>query len=108
MNEIKNTSNSTLRDNIWITTLIPSAVIPISLALLLNNAFHEVHWVHEPFHSLLESIGAFAALVLALFILTMRRNNELKPSYIWVATTLMGMGLLDGFHAGVAPGNEFV
>jgi len=88
--------------------IFPSAVIPVAGALIFNQFFATFHWVHEPFHSLVEAIGSFAALILALFIITMRNNKQLNPRYIWVATTLMAMGLLDGFHAGVSPGNEFV
>ena len=90
------------------TILLPSAVIPVAGAMLLMHFYDGVSWVNEPFHSLLESIGSFAALILALFIITMRNDKELNPKYIWVATTLMAMGLLDGFHAGISPGNAFV
>ena len=100
--------NRPISASIWLTTIIPSAVIPIAGAILFNQYLNSFRWINEPFHSLLESVGSFAALILAFFILTMRNNDELKPSYIWVATTLMGMGLLDGFHAGISPGNEFV
>ncbi|MBN2866710.1 MAG: EAL domain-containing protein [Thiotrichales bacterium] len=105
---VSNIKKRPVTTNIWLTTIIPSAVIPIAGAILFNQFLDSYRWVSEPFHSLLESVGSFAALILAFFILTMRNSDELKSSYIWVATTLMGMGLLDGFHAGISPGNEFV
>ena len=105
---LNQTSKSQSLARLWVMIVFPSAVIPIAGAMILMHFFDGVSWVNEPFHSLLESIGSFAALILALFIITMRNDKELNPRYIWVATTLMAMGLLDGFHAGVAPGNEFV
>ncbi|MDH5655973.1 MAG: ATP-binding protein [Spirochaetia bacterium] len=90
------------------TTVLPGAVIPIGLALIFNTFYQSWRWDHEPFHSLVEGIGSFAAVLLAFIIISMRKSDELSPSYIWIASTLMGMGLLDGFHAGVRPGIAFV
>ncbi|BBP44571.1 EAL domain-containing protein [Thiosulfativibrio zosterae] len=92
----------------WFKIIVPSLVIPVAGALVLNQLFDSAQWVNEPFHALLESMGSFSALFLAMFIITMRNNQRLCPRYIWVATTLMGMGLLDGFHAGISAGNAFV
>lgn len=91
-----------------LTTVLPSAVIPVGLAMLANLYFNSARWTNEPFHSLVEGVGSFAAILLALFIIIMRRSEQLSPGYIWVATTLMGMGLLDGFHASIPPGQAFV
>lgn len=90
------------------TTVLPSAVIPVAMAVLAHQFWGGVRWEHQPFHSLVEAVGSFAAILLALFIILMRRGGQLRPSYVWVATTLMGMGLLDGFHASVQPGQAFV
>ncbi len=38
----------------------------------------------------------------------MRNSQQIQTRYIWVAASLLGMGILDGFHASVKPGNEFV
>ncbi len=91
-----------------LTTIFPSAVIPVAVALLINGFLGPVRWANEPLHSLVEGVGSFAAILLAVFIIIMRRSDQLRPGYIWVATTLMGMGLLDGFHAAVGPGPAFV
>lgn len=91
-----------------LTTVIPSAVIPVALASVINFYFSSARWANEPFHSLIEGSGSFAAILMALFIIIMRQSELLRPSYIWVATTLMGMGLLDGFHASVEPGPAFI
>ena len=91
-----------------LTTVLPSAVIPVAVAVLVRQYWGAAQWPHQPFHSLIEATGSFAAILLALFIIIMRRGDQLRPGYVWVATTLMGMGLLDGFHAGVQPGPAFV
>jgi len=102
------TTNRQHYTNVLLTTVIPAAVVPVAAALLFHHYLNSFKWVHLPFHSLLETAGAVSALVLALFIITMRNSQELRPNYIWVATSLMGMGLLDGFHASVEPGKVFV
>lgn len=107
----KNNKQLELRTSWWfpvLVTVLPSAVLPVGFAILINLFFDSARWANEPLHSLVEGVGSFAAIVLALFIVLMRNNDQLRPSYIWVATTLMGMGLLDGFHAAVAPGTAFV
>ncbi len=91
-----------------LTTVLPSAVIPVAIAILFNLSLDTFRWSNEPLHSLVEAVGSFAAILLSLFILIMRNSNQLRPGYIWVSATLMGMGLLDGFHASIAPGNTFV
>ncbi len=104
-------SRQTLRAQWWfplLATVLPSAVLPLGVAVLFNLSFDTFRWANEPLHTLVEAVGSFAAILLSLFILIMRRSNQLRPSYIWVSTTLMGMGLLDGFHASVRPGPEFV
>ena len=92
----------------FLTTILPSAVIPVAVAILFNLYLETERWSNVSLHAMVEGVGSFAAILLALFILIMRRNNQLHPGYIWVATTLMGMGLLDGFHASIEPGNIFV
>ncbi|MCU7834113.1 MAG: EAL domain-containing protein [gamma proteobacterium symbiont of Taylorina sp.] len=98
--------------SIWwypvLATVLPSAVMPVAAAMLFNLYLETERWANISLHSMVEGVGSFAAILLALFILIMRRNNQLYPGYIWVATTLMGMGLLDGFHASIEPGAVFV
>jgi hypothetical protein len=98
----KNASHWYLRHSIF-TTFIPSAVLPVACAALFTLYLDQWYWIHEPFHAFVESVGSFSAVILSIFIIIMRRNQQLDPSYLWVAATLMGMGLLDGFHASVSP-----
>ncbi|MGB5685927.1 MAG: histidine kinase dimerization/phosphoacceptor domain -containing protein [Candidatus Electrothrix sp.] len=91
-----------------IISLLFSAALPLSFIFVFTLYFNTWHWVYEPLHSLVESLGSFAAITLALFILIMRRNRQLRPGYLWIASTLMGMGVLDLFHASMPPGKAFI
>lgn len=91
-----------------LTSLLFSATLPLSFIFFCKFYLDTWTWFYEPLHSLIESLGSFAAITLALFILIMRRNLQLRPGYLWVASTLMGMGVLDLFHASMPPGKVFI
>ncbi|MGD8452835.1 MAG: ATP-binding protein [Phycisphaerae bacterium] len=65
-------------------------------------------WQHYPVHAALEGFGAFAALTIALLILLLRRHEDLQPAHVWLASGMIGMGMLDGFHGAVHAGDSFV
>ena len=65
-------------------------------------------WAHLEVHSAVEAMGALSALMLAPLILFLRKQGAQKSSHIWVACALIGMGLLDGLHSFVPPGESFV
>lgn len=65
--------------------------------------------MHIPVHSVVESLGSIAALLMAILLLLLRGNTEGDSSEnFWICCGLISMGLLDGFHAVTAPGNSFV
>lgn len=94
--------------SILLTSLFFSALLPLVSLTFLSLYLKTWHWPYEPLHALLESLGSFAAITLSLFILIMRRNRKLGRKYLWIASTLMGMGVLDLFHASMHPGNVFI
>jgi diguanylate cyclase (GGDEF)-like protein len=75
----------------------------VILSLLVGGAvFFSVFsdaWIHYPFHSFIESLGAFVALLIAVLILMLRIYDRLPVRYVWVISALVSMGVLDGFHA---------
>jgi diguanylate cyclase (GGDEF)-like protein/PAS domain S-box-containing protein len=91
-----------------VATLIPGAIVPIGLTLLFNTQLSESYWINIALHSLVEGVGSIIAVILAVFIIIMRINNQLRPRYLWVASTMLVMGLLDGFHAAITPGEAFI
>ena len=70
--------------------------------------FAEWSWIQIPFHSLIESLGTFAALSLAVFILLLRKFEQDSTIRVWISCALIAMGILDGFHAAVSPSTVFV
>jgi len=82
-------------------TITLCAMIPIGCAVLFNLYLDPYLWKNEPVHSLIEAIGAFTAILLAIFIIMLRSNDQFRTYYLWIATTLIGMGLLDTFQASV-------
>ncbi len=83
-----------------------------SFALYFLNHFHELflHKVdiyNEPLHSTIEAIGAMSSILMGIILLQRRSlTNNYKLS--WMIPGLLVMGVLDAFHAVVAPGNSFV
>jgi signal transduction histidine kinase/PleD family two-component response regulator len=97
--------------------LLLGMVLPAMGSLVVNKYFHGVVWEHEPFHSCVEVVGAFAALIVAvlLIIIMKTRSGDLQtvpnsavPSTLFTVCALLAMGLLDGFHACAKPGIAFV
>jgi len=64
--------------------------------------------VNGPFHSVFEAVGLFAGIFLALLLMLQIDEKKKNSHYFWIASALIGMGIMDGFHAGVNPGNSFV
>lgn len=84
-------------------------VFPIILGVALPFAIPTEKWIQFPFHSLLEALGLFAGIALAI-ILLMQQKKRADSSYIWIASALIGMGILDAFHSGTqfTTGTRFV
>ena len=61
-----------------------------------------------PIHSVIEALGAFSALSLAALLLLIGKNRDEIMFSVWIASGLIGMGILDGVHSCVAPGTRFV
>lgn len=97
----------TTKTKLWISVVI-SATLPILLGLALTGAAPDWKWSNYPFHSMLESIGALSALTIATLMIIMVRHSHLPGRYIFAAGALIGMGILDGFHAVLHAGASFV
>ena len=90
---------------------IPMILVGLVLILgstLITEFLPDWRWTHYPFHAVIEGLGAFIAIVVAMMILSLLHYDRLSPTYVWVASALAGMGILDAFHAGTHAGQEFV
>ena len=65
-------------------------------------------WVHPPFHSALEGCGALVALLLAWLVANLERRSEGTSFNGQIVAALIGLGLLDGFHAATLMGEASV
>ena len=91
-----------------IITLVLSGLLPIAGSIFFHLFLSDRYWVDEPLHSVVEAVGSFTALSLALLILILKKNKGVPSYYIWVSCALIGMGLLDVFHAFSPPGDSFI
>jgi len=61
----------------------------------------------EVLHAVVETLGCMLALGIAGFLL-MRHGEEGNEYMVWLACSALVTGILDAFHASMAPSNEFV
>ncbi|MCA9078669.1 MAG: SpoIIE family protein phosphatase [Planctomycetaceae bacterium] len=85
-----------------------SLVLPIFGSYLSMMYFPKSRFAHLPIHSLLESMGGLMAVSIAAILIVEWPRKRAQRHYPWMAAALMGMGILDVYHAGVQPGNNFV
>jgi two-component system cell cycle sensor histidine kinase/response regulator CckA len=91
-----------------IITLVLSGLLPIIGSTFLHLFLLDRYWINEPLHSVFEALGSFIALSLAILILLLQKNKRIPSYYMWVSCALIGMGILDGFHAFSPPGDSLV
>ena len=100
----------TARNNagyLWLSIAF-SVVLPMLLGLILSSNLPDWRWTHYPAHSMVESLGSLSSLIIATLMILMVNNSHLPRYYIWIACALIGMGILDGFHALLHAGTSFV
>lgn len=80
-----------------------AAVSSLIVRLLLSNHL----WVNVPLHSTVETLGGLAAVLMGLVLLA--RKVEWEDERLQgLASGLLGMGILEGFHAVCSPNQGFV
>lgn len=88
-------------------TIFVTLVMPILFGLWLQS-YSNFRFISIPMHSFLEATGALAALTMALIIFIMYSHVLVINSYHRASLALIVMGVFDGFHAMVYPGELFV
>jgi len=86
-----------------IITVIASGLFPVALSIFANRYFSNWFWIGESFHAFIEGVGAFSAIMLTILFL-MSKLEKRTAYQLWLACALLAMGILDGFHASVPPG----
>lgn len=93
---------------------ILTGIILVSLgihlfSLYLGQSFiANIQWIHYPLHSSMEMAGAIIAFTVAYLLINLDKRNAGTSFNMRIAAALIGMGLLDGFHAVVMAGEQFV
>jgi len=93
---------------IGILSILFNLFVTISSSAVANYIFADAYFVDEPLHATVEAMGSFAALSLAVLILSLLKYRGYSLRRLWIACALISMGVLDGFHASVMPGSSFV
>lgn len=100
-------SSVAARHSIWRSVLLVFLfpIITMLAALFLPGQWR---WAQVPFHAVIEALGAAIAIAVSTLMLRLRFDPSNKQVPVAVPLGLLGMGILDGFHAAVPPGNAFV
>ncbi|WP_124950614.1 diguanylate cyclase domain-containing protein [Sulfuriferula thiophila] len=77
------------------------------ITVLLVSGQNQRGWVNIPLHAVIETAGVFAAWMLAALLSALHSNNTFNYR-ITTAMGLSAMGVLDLFHAAIAPGSTFI
>jgi signal transduction histidine kinase len=89
--------------------LIPVALVAAAWlsGLFIHLLWPNRTWVNLTFHSTLETLGGFAAVLMAL-VLSTRKEERNEGQIRWIAKGFFGMGLLEILHATSPPGDGFI
>jgi signal transduction histidine kinase len=75
--------------------------------LIVRSLLPNRIWVNVPLHSTVEALGGLAAVLMGLVLLARKAEWE-DERLQGVASGLLGMGILEGFHAVSTPDHGFV
>jgi hypothetical protein len=89
-------------------TVLWGGVIPGLSAILLSVYCPEYLWVNNQLHDSVELLGIFAGLSLAAALLLLKHPDRGTDYFLWAACALIFMGILNGFHVFIQPGNGFI
>lgn len=92
---------------IWIIIGVSLTIHGASL-LLSSTLLNNITWPLIEAHAVVETFGSAVALFIALALLFFEKYNTGTSFNIEIATALLVMGILDGFHAAVNVGQTFV
>ncbi len=93
----------------WVSAGIAlSLLLPICGTIVSIYFLPQMRFEHLPVHSLMEAVGGVVAVAIAGILLAERSRKPHSVHFTWMASALIGMGVLDLFHAAVHPGNSFI
>ncbi len=94
---------------LWISFAVALAILlPVCGSIVAKYFLPDVDYEHQPLHSLVEAAGGLMALAIAGILIVERPRHTHLEHFAWMASALIGMGVLDLYHAAVLPGSNFV
>lgn len=88
--------------------LVVGLVLPLTGSVVLSGMGRSGYWEHPPFHSVVEALGGFIALLLAGLLAQRAHIRQAVGEEVWIAAALTAMGVLDIAHAAGPVGGPFV
>src|SRR4030042_2632841 len=83
-------------------------VLPIIAGLFLNYGLANLEWTNIGLHSVAETIALFAGIILAILLYQQQWEDKEITHYILIASALLVISILNGFHSSVHPGKTFL
>lgn len=100
-------SDRRLGMTLW-TIIGVSLLVHVACLIAGSTILADWRWSHHPVHAAVEMAGSLTALWVARMLMSLDRRGAGTSFNVWIAGALVGMGLLDGLHALVHAGHEFV
>lgn len=88
--------------------ILLSMLVHISTLYLSKYYYPLFAWENIAFHSAVEVAGSFISFFVAYLLIALERKKQGTSFNIIIAAALVGMGVLDGIHALIQPGQLFV
>jgi PAS domain S-box-containing protein len=88
--------------------LLSGLVLPVAGSFLAAEVLPRFRWENIPIHAGVEAVGGVMSLMLGLILLSLRKGEPDNQYYVWMASALLVMGILDITHAACPPGQMFV
>jgi PAS domain S-box-containing protein len=85
-----------------------SAFIHLSALYLGKHHYANFRWENIPVHTAIEVAGSFIAFYVAYLLIALDKKRQGTSYNISIAAAMVGMGVIDGVHALVQPGQLFV
>lgn len=97
----------THKRSIWI--LLIAGIAFHFVSLVIENFFYpNFYWDNLLIHTAVEIAGTIICIYSATFLISLYNLKTINFSGIFISTSLISMGILDGFHALYEPGEKFV
>ena len=92
---------------LWLIIAVSLAVHVVCL-VAGQTVLSDWRWPHHPVHAAVEMAGGLIAFWVAWMLMLLEKRGLGTSFNVWIAGALIGMGTLDGVHALVHAGHEFV